>query len=151
MVLSAHWRQLANTTELLLPSAHLSPQSKWQIDQFRRFCTAHDKKSLYLQWTLLSPKIAPSNGDLDPHLIRGSLGPPESSTETESRSVQLLLHRLLQSVPILYHGTPLLPLIIGPSHGGSGPPSNTWFPGPPKSSIQTESRSVQLFLQGSLV
>jgi len=27
--------------------------------------------------------------DLDPHLIHGSLGPPESSTQTASRSVQL--------------------------------------------------------------
>jgi len=31
-------------------------------------------------------KIAPSHGDLDPHLIYGSLGPPKSWTLTASRS-----------------------------------------------------------------
>jgi len=36
----AHWRHLANTIELVLPSAHPSPQSKWQIDRFRRSYTA---------------------------------------------------------------------------------------------------------------
>jgi len=50
------------------------------------------------------------------------------------RPSQLLLssclHRLQQSVPILYSGTPPAPLKIAPSHWGSGPPSNTWFPGP---------------------
>jgi len=58
----AHWCHLANTIELVLPSAHPSPQSKWQIDQFSRSCTAHGRKSLYLQWALLSPKIAPCDG-----------------------------------------------------------------------------------------
>ena len=33
----AHWRHLANTIELVLPSAHSSPQPKRQIDRFSRF------------------------------------------------------------------------------------------------------------------
>jgi len=37
-------------------------------------------------------KIAPSHGRCGPHLIHGSLGPPESSTQTASRSVQLYLY-----------------------------------------------------------
>jgi len=48
-----------------------------------------------------------------------------------------------------YNGSPLLPK-IAPSHGdleSSGPSSNTRFPGPPESSTQTASRSVQPFLQ----
>ena len=42
---------------------------------------------------------------------------------------------------------------IAPSHGVSGRLSNIWFPGPspPKSSTQTASWSVELYLQGSLV
>jgi len=47
-----------------------------------------------LQWDALFPlKIAPSHGDLYPHLIHGSwiLGPPESSTQTASGSVQPFL------------------------------------------------------------
>jgi len=88
-----HWRQLANTTELVLPSVHPSPQSKRQINRFGRSCIAHNWKSLYLQWALLSPQNSPLPwGNLDPHLIRGSLGPPESSTQMASRSVQPFLH-----------------------------------------------------------
>ena len=59
---------LANTIELVLPSADPSPQPKWQIDQFGHFCTADD------------------------HLIRGSLGPPEFITQMASQSVHPLLH-----------------------------------------------------------
>jgi len=60
----------------------------------------------------------------------GSLGPPTKSwAQMASWSVQPFLHSSLQCVHILYNGLPL-PLEIVPSHGGSGPPSNTWFPGP---------------------
>jgi len=45
-----------------------------------------------LQWDAPSPSKLPLRmGDLDPHLIRGSFGPPESSTRTASRSVQPFL------------------------------------------------------------
>ena len=40
---------------------------------------------------LLPIKIAHSHGDLNPHLMHGSLGPPESSTQTASWSVQPVL------------------------------------------------------------
>jgi len=141
----AHWRHIANTIELVLPSAQPNPQPKRQSDRFSRFCTAHGRKSLYFTMGDTSPKIAhshggsglPSNtqflwpiqahkpngisigssvfaqmtavslyftmgrpfppqncpfrrGDLDRHLIHGSLSPPESSTQMASRSVQLL-------------------------------------------------------------
>jgi len=45
-----------------------------------------------LQWDAPFPSKLPfPTGDLDPHLMRGSLGPPESSTQTTSWSVQPLL------------------------------------------------------------
>jgi len=34
-------QQKYNTIELVLPSAHESPQPKRQIDRFSRFCRAH--------------------------------------------------------------------------------------------------------------
>jgi len=55
----AHWRHLANTIELLLPSAHPSPQRKRQIDRFSRFCTAHGRKSLYFTMGGLFPQNCP--------------------------------------------------------------------------------------------
>ena len=59
------------------------------------------------------------------------LGPLESKSRTASRSVQSVLHRSRQSVPVLYNGPPSSPsLKIALSHGGCGPPSNTWFLGP---------------------
>ena len=42
--------------------------------------------------------IAPSYGDLDPHLIHGCSCPPEFSTQTPSRSVQLLQNSLLVTI-----------------------------------------------------
>jgi len=43
----ALWRHLANTIELVLPSANPIPQPKRQIDRFSRSGTAHGRKSLY--------------------------------------------------------------------------------------------------------
>jgi len=37
----AHWHRLANTIELVLPSAHPSPQQR--VDRFSHFCTAHGR------------------------------------------------------------------------------------------------------------
>ena len=45
-----------------------------------------------VQWDAPFPlKFAPSHGGSGPYLIHGSLGPPESSTQTASRSVQPFL------------------------------------------------------------
>jgi len=43
----AHWRHLANTIELVHPSAHSCPQPKRQMNWFSRFCTAYGRKCLY--------------------------------------------------------------------------------------------------------
>jgi len=76
--------RIGPTTEFVLPSAHPSPQSKRQIDQFSRSRTAHGRKSLYLQCALLSPKIAHSHGGSAPHLTHESLGPSEPTIQTAS-------------------------------------------------------------------
>jgi len=61
----AHWRQLANTIELVLPSAHPSQQPKY-IDRFSRFCTAHGRKSLYFTMGASSHQIAHTHGGSGP-------------------------------------------------------------------------------------
>jgi len=76
-----------------------------------------------LQWAPIYHKLPLAMGASGPHLIHGSLGQPESSTQTVYRCVQPFLHSWPQSVPILYHGTPLK---IASSHGGIWTPSNTW-------------------------
>jgi len=75
-----------------------------------------------------------------------SLGPSQPTNQTASLSVQPFLHRWPQSVPIPHNGTPLpLPFKIAPSHGGSGPHLIHGSLGPPESSTQMASRSVQPF------
>jgi len=63
------WRHLANTIELVLPLINLSSQSKRQIDPFSRSATgtAHDRKSIYLQWAALPPKLPLAMGMWTPN------------------------------------------------------------------------------------
>jgi len=56
-----HWRHLANTSGLLLPSTHPSPQPERQIDRFSHFCTAYGRKYLYFTMDSPFPNIAPSH------------------------------------------------------------------------------------------
>ena len=123
-----HWRHLANTIKLVLPSAHLSPQPKWQIDRFSRFCTAHGRKSLYFTMGTPFPQNCPFPWGIWTPSNLWFLGPSEPTTQTASRSVQPFLH---VECPILYNGTPLLSWKYVPSHSGSGPQlmGPSWFPG----------------------
>ena len=167
--------------------AHSSPQPKWHLDQFSHFCIAHGRVSSGMPQDVLSIKIAPSHGDLDPHLIvvawadrvynpngisvgstilhstsechrscwgmhfplkiapfhgasgphlvHGSLDPPDSASQMAPWSVQLFLHSSPQSVPILYNGPPSPPHISCSHliHGSLGQP---------QSSTHTTSQSV---------
>jgi len=57
-----------------------------------RVATAHGWYCLYVAIGRSFPlKIAPSHAGSGPHLMCGSLGPPESTTQRASRSVQLFL------------------------------------------------------------
>jgi len=138
-VVFARWRQCAprpNTcfcgpTRVQIPNG---------ISIGSAFCTAHGRVSLYfiylfIYFTLchlsLSLTISPSHGDLNPYLIHGSVGPPESSPQTASRSV----HRFCTA----HHRVSLCPYILQwaapspqncPFPWGIWIPSNTWFLGP---------------------
>ena len=73
----AHWRHLANTMELVLPSAHPGPQPKRQIDRFSRFYTAHGTNSLYFTMGAPFSKSCP--------FPRGS-GPPSYGARSTKTS-----------------------------------------------------------------
>ena len=78
---------------LIIPWSSLSPQPK-RHHRFSRFCTGDRRVSLYFTMGRPFPlpfKIAPTNRGSGPHLICGSRGQPESSTQTASRSVQPFL------------------------------------------------------------
>ena len=75
----------------MIPTAHPTLQPKRHPYRFSRLCTDDRRVSLYFT-VQFSPKNLPlPMGDLDPHLIHGSLGPPKSSTQTAARSVQPFL------------------------------------------------------------
>jgi len=87
----AHWRHLANTIELVLPSAHPSAQPKRQIDRLAVSAQLTAESPYTLQLLTLCPKLTLIMGDLDPHLIHDSLGQSEPTIQMVSLSVQLFL------------------------------------------------------------
>jgi len=99
---------------------------------------------------MITPFPWGSGGIWTPCYIR-FFGPIEPATQTACRSVQPFLHRLPQSVPILYNGTPLPLKIVHSQEDVDSYLYSSWFLRPPESPIQTASRWLQPFLQGSLV
>jgi len=88
--MGAHWRHLANTIELVLPSAHLSPKPKRQVSRLSHVCTADGRVSSgMLPFPLI---IAPLHAGSGPRLTHASWGLPKSITQTASRWVYLFLH-----------------------------------------------------------
>jgi len=92
-------------------------------------------------------KIAPSHEGFVPHLIRGSLDPPDSASQTASRSIQPLLHSLPLSIHILYNGCPFPQKCLFLWGFGSHLIHDSL--GPTKPITRTVSRSVQPFLHSS--
>jgi len=74
--------------------AHSSPQHKRHLDRYSCFCTAHCRMSLCFTMGLpfSHSKLPILVGDPDPNLIHGSAGPPDSTSQTASRSVEPFLH-----------------------------------------------------------
>ena len=119
---------------LIILTSDYSNLAKWP--HRRRTCT--------VQWR--------GGATVQSHLIHVSVGPSESKSQTACRSVQPFFAKLtaesrLYSGPRVLFSALKLALLVR----GSGPASITWFLLEPKSSIQTTSRSVQPFLQSSLV
>jgi len=130
----AHWRHLANTIELVHPSAHSRPQSKRQMDRFSRFCTAYGRKCLCFTMGASIHQNCPFQwGIWTSDVTRDAFGPYEPTTQTAPRSAQPSLHRWARGVSIVYKGLPvspsklLLPMLAsGPHviHGSLGPPES---------------------------
>jgi len=96
---------------------------------------------------LLSSKLSFHVRKSGPHLIRGSLGPHESTSQTASQLLQPFLHSSQHSVPMLCNGPPFPSKL--PFACRSRPHLIHDSLGPSESALQTASGLVQPFLQGS--
>jgi len=126
----AHWRHLANMIELVLPSAHPSPQPKRQIDRFSRLCTAHVRESLYFTTGNSFPQNCPFPCGIWTPSNTLFLEPIEAYNPNGTSIGSAVFVQMTAECPYTLQSDAPPTLKIAPSHGGSGPPSNTQFPGP---------------------
>ena len=84
----------------MIPTTHPIAQPKRHPYRLSRLCTDDRRVSLYCTMGRpFSPKNLPlPMGDLHPHLIHGSPGPPKSSTQKAARHKATLPHRMDGSV-----------------------------------------------------
>jgi len=134
----AQWCHLANTIELLLLSAHPSPQTQTANRPVQPLLhSSQQKVPILCSGRPFSPKFPLLMGDVDP-----LLGPVQTHNQRASWSVQLFSHRWQQSVPMLYNGMPLTPSKLPLPMGDMDPTLMCGSLGPSESSTQTASRSV---------
>jgi len=145
----ARWHQCALLCDSFSPPESTTQMANRSVQPFLH--NSQQKVLILYNGQPFPPKIAPSHMGSGPHLIHDSLGQSKPTIQTAFRLVRLFSHRWLQSVPILDNGMPHFPLKIAYSYEGSGPQLIHGSLGPPESLTQMASRSVQLFLQGSLV
>jgi len=94
---------------------------KWHLDQFSGFCTAYVRVSSGMSEHALLPQNCPFQWQICTSSNTWFVGPPNSASETESQSVQLIKAHSpndisigstfcssQRSVPILYNGPPVL-------------------------------------------
>jgi len=142
----AQWCHLANTIELVHPSAHSSQQPEQQIDRFSPFCTDHGRKCLYFTMGALIHQNCPFPWeDLDPlsnaiPWTHANPFKPNGRFCTNDCRVSLYFKWFA-------HSPSKLPLPMG----RSGPHVIHSSLGPPESSTQMVTWSLEPFLQGSLV
>jgi len=110
-VVLARWRQCAP------PLIHASMDSHESIPQtasrsIQPFLNSSRQRVLrFIMGRPFLPQNCPFTwGNMDPHLIHGSLGPPESTTQMASLGVQPFLHgsRLWQTSYSVFNNTPRL-------------------------------------------
>jgi len=96
-------------------------------------------------------KIAPSHWECEPPSNTWFIGSIWAHNPNGISIGSAVFAQLTAECPYTLQWAAPFPLKIAPSHGGSGPPPNTWFLQQPESSSQMPSRSVKPFLQGLLL
>jgi len=127
-------------------------QTAWRLVQLFSHRWPHSVPILYCGRPF-PPKLPLPMGGSGPHLTH-FLGPIRAHNPNGISVGSAVFAQMTAECPYTLqweYGTPLSPLKIAPSHGYLDPHLIYGFLVPPKSSTQMASRSVQPFLQGSLV
>jgi len=146
----AHRRHLANTIEIVHPSAHSIPQPKRQIDRFSRFCTAQGRKCR--QFAMGAPI---HHNCIFPWGIwtcnTRCLWPMRANNPNGTSIGSTVFAQMAAECPYTLQWFACFPFKIAPCHGGSGPHVTHGSLDPPECWTQRATRSLQQFLHGSLV
>jgi len=126
--MTAHWRHLANTIELVHPSAHSCPQPKRQMDWFSRFCTAYGRKCLYFTMGAPIHQNCPFPwGIWTFHVTHDALG---HANPQPKRHLDRFSRVCTDDRRVSLYWFACFPLRIVPSHVGVWTSCYTWFIGP---------------------
>jgi len=137
----AHWRNLANTIEHVLPLAYPSPQPKRQIDRFSHFCTAHGTVLSGMPGHVLSPNNCPFPRGIWTASNICYLGPTRVHNPN---GISIGSAVFVCRASVYFEDVPI-PSKLPPSHEDLDPYLIHGSFGPRKSSIQTASRLVEPF------
>jgi len=134
------------------PSAHSSPQSKWQMDRFSRFCTAYCRKCLY--FTMGAPihqNYPLPMGDLNLSCNMWYFRPMRAHNPNSTSIGSAVFAQMTAECLFSLQWFACFPLKIALPMLASGPHVICGSLGPPDSGMQMATWSSQPFLQGSLV
>ena len=136
----------------MVPWGRLSPQSKLHRDRFGYFCTGDHRVSLCFAVGAPFPLNCPSHGVSGPRCKTRFLGPIRAHRLNGIFIGSAVFPQTTVECPYTLQWNAHSPPKIFPFPWGDQDPHLIHCStGPPKSSIQTAARSVQPFLQGSLV
>jgi len=117
----------------MIPWAIPRSQSKWHDNRFSHFCTGDRRVSLYFAMGCPFPQNWPfSSWGSGPHVNHDSSGHSEPTVQTASRIGSPIFTQVIAECPYTSRWDTHFPFKIATSHWGYGPPSNTWFPEPPR-------------------
>jgi len=102
-------RQVASMCTLITPQSASAPYRCCPLLSRFEYIDRMTYPGMSWAGPILPSKLPLHAWGSGPYPIHGSLGLSESTSQTESRSVQPILHSSWQRVPILYNGTPAFP------------------------------------------
>jgi len=128
-----HWRHLANTIELVLPSARPFESTTQTANPSVQPFLHSWRQKIYSRmgaWATISPIIAPSYGGSEPPSNTRFLGLIRALNPNGTSVRSAVFAQITTECFYTLQWDASFPLKIASCHCGIWTPSNTWFPGP---------------------